>query len=140
MNNDERVGPLAGYKYIPFKDNFEDLLGPFLAKEEENGAISCAVQTDSRHSNGMGILHGGFLMTFADYALFAFSDCGVEQPCVTVGFNSEFIAAGNAGDVVIARGECVRKTMSMVFARGSLMVGDEILMTFSGVLKRLKPK
>lgn len=139
MNNEEQAEPLAGYKYIPFNDNFEDLLGPFLIKEE-SGEISCAVQTDERHSNSMGILHGGFLMTFADYALFAFSDCGVEHPSVTVGFNSEFIAAGNAGDVVIARGECLRKTKSMVFARGSLMVGDDIIMTFSGVLKRIKPR
>lgn len=139
MNNDEQAKPLAGYKYIPFNDNFEDLLGPFLINEE-SGEISCAVQTDERHSNSMGILHGGFLMTFADYALFAFSECGAEQPSVTVGFNSEFIASGNAGDMVIARGECLRKTKSMVFARGSLMVGDDILMTFSGVLKRLKPR
>ncbi len=140
MNNDTQAEPLAGYKYIPFNDNFEDLLGPFLVKQEESGEVSCAIQTDERHSNSMGILHGGFLMTFADYALFAFSDCSVEQPCVTIGFNSEFVAAGTAGDVVIARGECVRKTKSMIFVRGTLTAGGDIVMTFSGVLKRLKPQ
>ncbi len=138
MKSEEQADRLAGYKYISSNDKFEDFLGPFLIKEEENGEISCAVQSDERHANSMGTLHGGFLMTFADFALFMFSECGEDEPCVTVGFNSEFIAAGKAGDVVIARGECVRKTKSMVFARGSLMAGDEVLLTFSGILKRIK--
>lgn len=128
---------LDGYTHIPYGDKFEDLLGPFLSKKEGNGDISCAVQTDDRHANSMGILHGGFLMTFADFSLFELSGCDADNPCVTIGFNSEFIAAGKAGDVVIARGECTRRTKSIIFARGSLMSGDTVLMTFSGVLKRL---
>ena len=138
MQKNEVDSLLDGYSHIPYGDEFENLLGPFLSKKEENGGISCAVQTDGRHANSMGILHGGFLMTFADFALFELSGCDADSPCVTIGFNSEVIAAGKTGDVVIARGECTRRTKSVIFARGSLMSGDTVLMTFSGVLKRIK--
>ena len=138
MTKNEVDNVLEDYVYNPCGDEFEESLGPFLSKEEANGMRSCAVQSDHRHANGMGILHGGFLMTFADFALFEFAGWDPDNPSVTIAFNSEFISAGKVGDVVIARGECTRRTKSIMFARGSLMVGDETLMTFSGVLKRIR--
>ena len=58
----------AGYRPYPYEDPFEDHVGPFGYKVED-GRITFAVQTDERHRNTGGSVHGGMLMTFADFAL-----------------------------------------------------------------------
>ena len=54
--------------------------------------------------------------------------------------NSEFIAAGQDGEVIEAAGELVRRTRSLAFVRGRVFVGDRTLLTASAVLKPLPPR
>jgi acyl-coenzyme A thioesterase PaaI-like protein len=54
-----------------------------------------------------------------------------------VAFNSEFVAAGRAGDLVEARGELVRRTGGMAFVRGHVHVGETTLLVCSAVMKRI---
>ena len=61
-----------------------------------------------------------------------------EERAVTVAMNTEFIAAGVAGDLVVARGEVIRRTGSLVFLRGQVAVGERILINCSSVVKRVK--
>ena len=77
-------------------------------------------------------------MTFADYALFALAGDVLDGPGVTVSFNSEFISAVGSGNLIEATGEVVRNTRSMVFVRGQVFCGDDTLLNFSGVIKRIR--
>ena len=52
-------------------DPFEDHAGPFFFRKHEDGSVTCAFEAKPHHCNGGGFLHGGMLMTFADYSLFA---------------------------------------------------------------------
>ncbi|MFN7674210.1 MAG: PaaI family thioesterase, partial [bacterium] len=62
-------------------DPFETLTGPFYMKPLPEGGYICAFMPEERHCNGMGNIHGGCLMTFADFALFAHChDYMNEQP------------------------------------------------------------
>lgn len=38
--------------------------------EIENGPV-CSFRAERKHMNAVGVMHGGCLMTFADYSLFA---------------------------------------------------------------------
>lgn len=135
---------LAGYQGWEGTDPFEDHAGPYFYRRTETGEIRCAFEALPVHCNGGGFLHGGALMTFADYTLFAFATDILDGPCVTVSFNAEFTAAGRAGEIIEARGEIVQNTGSMVFVRGQVFTGEgaaeRLLLNYSGIVKRVRRK
>jgi acyl-coenzyme A thioesterase PaaI-like protein len=59
---------------------------------------------------------------------------------VTVSLNGEFVGPANVGDLVEATGEVVRAGGSLVFMRGLISTGGRPMMTFSGVVKKTKPR
>lgn len=127
-----------GYRKYDYFDPFEDLVGP-LGHKVEDGAIHFVFRVESRHCNTQSTLHGGMLMTFADYALCltAIWDQPGEK-CVTVSLTCEFVAAGQLGDLVESTAEVVRRTGSLAFVRGQVAVGDRTLVNYSGIVKRLR--
>ena len=126
-----------GYRTYDYADPFEDRVGPFGFKVEA-GRISFVFDAQSYHLNSSDRLHGGMLMTFADYTvcLTAVWDQPGER-CVTVSFTCEFVAAGRVGDRVESVCEVVRRTRSLTFVRGQVLVGDRVLLNCSAIVKRL---
>ena len=47
-------------------------------------------------------------------------------------------AGARRGDWVTGRGEVIKRTGSMTFLRGELSVGEELVLSFQGVMRRLK--
>ena len=134
-------GPFAGWMTWPDTDPFETLVGPYYFRPLADGGYECATVLQTHHHNGHGVAHGGALMTFADFALFALSRDHLRgEPAVTASFNGEFIGPAKAGDTVICRGEVLRAGKSLVFTRGLLSVAGEPVFAFSGVIKRLPPR
>ena len=122
-------------------DPFEDIAGPFYLKPDDDGTHKSAFISEAKHANMGGMLHGGLLMTFADYALFAIARNHLgEGGGVTLAFNSEFVSAGPVGALIEASGEVTKATGSMVFVRGKIYTGEQIIMTFSGIIKKLRAK
>jgi acyl-coenzyme A thioesterase 13 len=117
-------------------DIAEDHIGPFYFSRSEPGLY--AFKAGPQHCNAHGIVHGGVLMTFADYALcMAATDHYAGESCVTVSFACEFVAAAQLGHIVVGRVTVTRKTRSLVFTRGEILVDDAPVMTFSSIVKRL---
>ena len=124
-------------------DAFETLTGPFFYKVQDDGAVHCAFRAQKRHMNGGGAMHGGCMLTFADFCLFAFSqpvrdDQGDHVPMVTVSLNGDFVGPAFEGDLIEGRGEVVRAGGSLMFLRGVIETGGRPMMTFSGVIKKVK--
>jgi acyl-coenzyme A thioesterase PaaI-like protein len=132
---------LFGYQKWEGFDPFEEQSGPFYFKQEDDGSYRCAFISEAKHMNGQGNMHGGTLMTFADYAMFVVARPAIDSvPTVTVSFNSEFTAAAGIGEFIEATGEIVQETGSMVFVRGKIFSGHRPLLNFSGVLKKLRSR
>ena len=55
------------------------------------------------------------------------------------GLNSsaQFIATAGVGELVEATGEIVKAGRSVIFIRGEIFTGKRMLLTFSGVIKRV---
>ncbi len=126
-----------GYQPFEYTDPFEDLVGP-LGYRVSDGTISFAFIAQPHHRNTGDTLHGGMLMTFADFALCLAATW--DQPgekCVTVSFNCEFVAAVKSGELVESACEVVRRTRSLTFVRGTIFVDNRVLVSFSGIVKRL---
>ena len=134
----ESVSLPSDYQVYEYDDPFEDHVGPFGYKVVD-GTITFAFLADARHRNTAGTVHGGMLMTFADFALCLTATW--DQPgekCVTVSCNSEFVAPGRPGDLIEASGEVVRRTKSLTFVRGQVYADDRILLNYSAIVKRIR--
>ena len=130
-------GEWAGWRTW-IADPFENNNGPFVYREEEGGKVRCAFRAEKKHMNGGDFMHGGCLMTFADYAMFCIATRELKgEGGVTLSFSSEFIATAKAGDLIEATGEIVKAGRSVIFLRGEIFTGDRMLMTYSGVIKRV---
>ena len=134
-------GPFEGWRTYRDVDPFEDALGPFFFRKEADGRVLCATVVEKKHLNGHGIMHGGAMMTFADYALFMVAiDHMGEFGGVTVQLDSTFVAPGQLGETVYADGEVVRASGSLIFVRGRIFRGEQTLLSWNGIIKKLKRK
>jgi uncharacterized protein (TIGR00369 family) len=137
-------GPWAGWYHWEPVDFFEEHAGPFYCQPEGEGPdapIVCAFMPQDKNRNGGGNIHGGALMTFADYALFMIAG-GMETSVhgVTMTMNCEFVGAAELGQRLTARGEVVRQGMSVAFVRGIIDDEGRPIMAFSGTIKKFKPR
>ena len=131
-------GEWAGWHYYPGGDPYEDLVGPFYSRIDDKGPI-CAFRPERRRMNGGMFMHGGCIMSFADFCLFEIAREPLSQSggnSVTATFNGEFVGAAVEGEIVECRGEVVKAGRSMVFVRGLITQGDNPIMSFSSVLKK----
>lgn len=131
-------GEFSGW-WTWIRDNFEVHNGPFWHREEDNGDIRCAFRLEGKHINGSGAVHGGCLMAFADYCLFAISNkVLMYDRGVTLSLASDFIDAAYEGELIEGHGEVVRAGRSILFLRGTLTSAGRPVLTFSGTIKRIK--
>lgn len=132
--------PLEGYTIYDPIDPFENDAGPFFWKLRDDGRHHFVLKAEDRHCNRHGIVHGGLMMTMIDLTMIVSAKEHQTEQIVTVSLNSEFVAAGQVGDIIEAEGEVVRRTRSLAFVRGRVFVGDRTLLSSSAVLKPLKPR
>ena len=131
-------GEWAGWRLWVGSDPFEDLTGPYYSRQEADGGLVSAFRAEPRHMNGGGFMHGGALLTFADFSLFVIGREALQRaPAVTISLNGEFVSSARAGDLIESRGEVVRAGGSLVFMRGLISSEGRTLMSFSGVVKRM---
>ncbi len=131
-------GPFAGWiTWSKGADPYESTIGPFYFRATDGRAV-CAFEPRRHHCNGGGAIHGGCLMSFADFALFAIAHNALRGAhAVTLTCNSEFIGAGAPEGVIEAEGEVLRETRSLIFVRGVITQASRPLLAFSGTLKKI---
>ena len=127
-----------GYQLFELIDPFEERVGPLCFKVDETGRLRFAFEAAPHHANTSGQIHGGMLMTFADFALCLTAIHGDPgDRCVTVSMHCEFTAPGEVGDFIESTAEVVRRAGSLIFVRGLVTAGDRTLLNYSGIVKRL---
>jgi uncharacterized protein (TIGR00369 family) len=134
-------GEFKGWRRFDTHHTFDSLIGPFYFRKQPDGTSRCAFRAEQKHMNAGGRMHGGVLMTFADIALFMLAYEAMEgQRGVTVQLDSTFLDGARVGDLVEATGGVTRAGGSLVFVRGEITSGERLLFTFSGVIRKMKPK
>lgn len=134
-------GEWAGWSIWSGTDPFEDHAGPFYFRDDEDGRPICAFRAETKHMNGGGFMHGGCIMTFADFCLFVIArEALTGSRSVTATFNGEFVGAVPPGALVTCKGEVVKAGRSMVFVRGLIETSGEPVMNFSAVIKKTRPR
>ncbi len=131
-------GEFAGWNTWPEEPFEYETAGPFYFRTDEHGPVA-AFRAQRKHMNAGGVVHGGCLMAFADFSLFAIAHDGAEgEYGVTIAFTSEFLEGALEGDLIEARGEVLRKGRSLTFVRGLITSGGRPCVNFSGTIKKRK--
>ncbi len=138
-------GPWRGWKAwhaVP-EGRFVDGLGDVFYRDEAvNGGpgILACIETARKHANGLGFLHGGFLMAFVDVTMFAtIRHMLATQAGVTLQCSTDFIGAGDVGKVLEGRGHVVKETGKMVWVAGTLTQDDgrHLVAQWHGLLRKV---
>lgn len=139
---DKSVTPMAfdpgaaGWEIHP-DAGFIDLVGPLWTRRDAE-ALAFGFRAEPKHANLINVVQGGMLMTFGDRALgIAAWNAARNKACVTVQFDMQFISSVAMDEFVELTPEVVRRTRSLVFMRGTLLVGSRIVATANGVWKIL---
>lgn len=88
--------------------------------------------------NASGAVHGGCLMTFADFSCFGIADADIAGRAVTVNLSGDFLNPAFEGDLLEARGEVTKAGGRIVYVRGLISAGDKPVLSFTSVLMRMK--
>ena len=142
----DSVIDLSRYTVFVPADPFEDHVGPFYyalrGDARQADSVHCVLPTHAAHGNYMGGVHGGTILTFADYALCLVAgraaDGGTNTSfAVTVSIAVEFLEGARIGPPLEARGEPLQVTGRLAFARGSLTQEGRTVALWSGVVRHV---
>lgn len=131
-------GEFAGWKNWTDEPFETETAGPFFYRVDDKGPVT-AFRAVKKHMNGGGVVHGGCLMTFADFSLFAFATEHMDESSygLTVAFTSEFISGAKLGELIEARGDVLKAGRSLVFVRGIVTANGTPCLNFSGTIKKV---
>lgn len=137
MSEVRRTDPPPGYRVCDMPDGpFTAPLGPLFIREDGAGF---AFRATERHCNAGGVMHGGMLMTFADQTLGLTVQRAVGTiEVATVSLNCDLLDGARPGELVEGEATVTRITRSIVFVRGSVCCGERVVLTASGLWKRLQ--
>ena len=128
----------AAYRHWP-GDPAEDNIGPFFF-HMDGAHPRTAFRPRAEHANTHGTVHGGILMTFADYTACLGASGGEQESSATISLNTEFVAPARVGELLLGEGEVLRRGHSLVFVRVTVRVEDRAIMAASAVIKRLRDR
>ncbi len=94
---------------------------------------------EMRHTNLMGNLHGGTILSLIDVGIFGCSRMfGLIETgtAVTLDLSVQFLGAGKSDQPVDAVSELLKETRRLLFLRGIVEQGGEAIAAFSGTIRK----
>jgi acyl-coenzyme A thioesterase PaaI-like protein len=119
------------------------VMGRMITRVDEDGRARLRMVPERRHENLQGIIHGAVTLALIDISLFTTMHTigsGNAGPSVTLELSTQFTGAGQPHRPLDAVTEIVRETGSLVFVRGTVVQDEHIVASFSGIVKKMRPK
>ena len=130
-----------GFHGVTFRgDGHNAGYGRMLCRPEAARIARVRIETGQRSANVNDAVHGGFMLSFLDQALFiAPRMLGLIEVAgaVTLGVSTQFLAAGRPTEPLDCIVEIVRETGKLLFLRGTLEQGEDTLLTFQATLRKI---
>ncbi len=123
-----------GFEELPAIEGFSRSLQPLYSRVIDDELALGFVATE-QHINGMGMVHGGALMTIADVlsARCIWLRMKDTRPLVTVSLNYNFIRAIKKGTWIEAVASSITLKRTAAFINGEVLAEQKPAATFSGV-------
>ena len=119
------------------------VMGKLITRVDEDGRARLRMFPERRHENLQGIVHGAVTLSLIDISLFTTMHTigsGNAGPSVTLELSTQFTGAGQPDRPLDAVTEIVRETGGLVFVRGMVVQDDHRVASFSGIVKKMRPK
>ena len=127
--------PPAGFVRAQGRGQFSTLNGPYFHKVGGGETVEQAFYALPRHTNGIGLVHGGMLSAFSDGLLAMAVGHGTGKVAVTIHLSIDFLHMARQGDWVIGEARMTRATKEVGFAEGRLHTRGVDIVRVSGVFK-----
>jgi acyl-coenzyme A thioesterase PaaI-like protein len=114
--------------------------GPYYWGKDAAGDFVYGFQSDARHGNPNGVLHGGAITAFVDTFLGHALVMQTARPCATVALNTQFVAGVATGGWIAGRGRIRQLTRSMAFLDAEALAGDTLLLTATAIFRLFEPR
>jgi uncharacterized protein (TIGR00369 family) len=137
MSAPEQTVP-EGFELLTGASVYSRHIGPSYARPETDG-VTMIQPTLPHMCNSGGVLHGGFMMSFADSAVTRAAGLVTGMAPSTISFAAEFLAAGTPTVPLTTRVEVPRHGRSLAFLRGLLEQDGKPLLSYSATIF-LRPK
>ena len=112
--------------------------GP-LYERMHDGVCQLGFRVEARHTNTMGICHGGMMATFCDMLLpitaFYATPALHGRFLPTVSLQIDYLAPAPKGAWVESQAQVLRTTRSLIFAQGLVTADGQTVARVSGVFK-----
>lgn len=135
--NDARTGAPPGFHALRMTGEFIAHVGPLYLKRD-GASLWVGFRVEERHTNPMGICHGGMLASFADMLLplsiHRKSEVGMRF-LPTISLQLDYLAPAPLGAWVQGEAQVLRVTRSLVFAQGLATADGTPILRASGVCK-----
>lgn len=125
--------PPPGFELMSVRSDFPNHIGRFYLRQD-GGKQVIATRAEQHHCNSDGVVHGGFLLAMADFAL-SFKGPGDIPPRITMGLNAEFAGGAKRGDWLEAHVDVQKVGKSSIFANCFICVGENRIVRAGGVFK-----
>lgn len=134
----EQANIPAGFGPLPMGGPFIGINGPLYLKHE-GSLVQFGFRVEARHTNPMGICHGGMMASFCDMLLpisahRKSSEVGMRF-LPTISLQIDYLAPAPLGAWVQGEAEVLRTTRSLVFAQGLVTADGTPCARVSGIFK-----
>jgi len=109
-------------------DGLIGLLGPYYWRQDGDSLVY-GFQSDARHGNPNGVVHGGALTAFADTLTGHLIEHASGRKCATIALDSRFVAAGKVGAWIEGRARLRKLTRTLAFLDLDLTAEGELILT-----------
>ena len=128
-----------GFKPMPMGGPFVAANGPMYVFNE-GGVVKLGMRIDVRQCNSIGIVHGGWMSTFADMLMPVVFSHNPEvkarnRALPTISLQVDFIGAAHLGAWLEGEAQMLKMTRSLVFAQGLVTADGKTVLRCSGVYK-----
>ena len=131
----------AGFVPAVSADPYERNNNLNLIRDSGDGHVEVGLLAEEIHANEYGMVHGGVLMMLADAGLCMNSRWpNPGEGAITVSMTTNFVAGANIGEFLETRSTVIRRTRGFSFMNCDIVSGEKVIMTSTGVIKRVMPK
>lgn len=124
-----------GFEPFAQDDGYIGHNGPYYVKTSEDGSVRYGFQTDKRHGNPNGVIHGAALIGFIDTVFGRLIVNHTGRYCATISLTTEFLNGTAAGGWVEATARLKRVTKNLAFTSADITFEGDILLSATSVFK-----
>jgi uncharacterized protein (TIGR00369 family) len=134
--------PPEGFRLARMGGPFIALAGPLYARllvKQEGMRLLMGFRVEDRHTNPLGMCHGGMLATFADMLMpmAAMYQAGGERRFLpTISLQMDYLASAPLGAWVQGEADILRTTRNLLFAQGLVSADGTPALRVSGIFKQ----